>query len=346
MTCDGEISARGPGVEVIAEVSANHGGDYDRAVEMIRQARSCGADTVKFQAYRADTLTIPCDNEYFQIDHPQWGGQSLYQLYERACTPLEWLGDLRKAADEVGIGFLCTAFDRAGVDLLEGLNVREHKIASFELVDIELIEYAASTGKPLILSTGMAELSEIADAVQAARAAGAGEITLLRCVSSYPADPDTMDLRTLPHMRDLFRCRVGLSDHSRGAAAAVCAVAMGAAVIEKHFALDDGVETPDSFFSASPAELRSLVESVRTARRALGAVRYGMTDAEKNNRVFRRSLFVVKDIRAGDAFDRANVRSIRPGYGLAPKHIGYVLGKKAARNIACGTPLSWELIKR
>lgn len=330
-------------VNVIAEVSANHAGDYDRAVEMIRQAHICGADTVKFQAYSADTLTIPCDNKYFQLDHPKWGGQSLYQLYQRACTPFEWLGDLRKVCDEVGIEFLCTAFDCAGVDLLEGLNVRAHKIASFELVDLELVQHAAATGKPLILSTGMADKSEITDAVEAARSAGAGEITLLRCISSYPADPETMDLQTLPHMRDLFNCQVGLSDHSKGIAAAICATALGATVIEKHFTLDDGVETPDSFFSATPDELRALVDNVRIASKAVGHVRYGMTEAEKDNRIFRRSLFVVKDVRPGDTFDRTNVRSIRPGYGLAPKHLPDVLGKKASRDIAAGTPVSWDM---
>lgn len=332
-------------VLMIAEVSANHGQDFDRAVEMIEVAKDCGADAVKFQAYTPDTLTIDSDEKYFKVDHPKWGGQTLYELYKKAYTPLEWLGDLKRIADDLGIMFICTAFDQEGVDLLENLDICVHKIASFELVDLGLIEYAARTKKPLILSTGMASVSEIQEAVETAKNAGAGEITLLKCVSNYPARPEDMNLKTIPHMKELFRCPVGLSDHSFGIGVSVAAVALGAKVIEKHFTLSRKHETPDSFFSIEPQELKELVENVRVAEKAIGKVYYGQTQQENKSKIFRRSLFVVKDIEAGEVFTEDNIRSIRPGHGLPPKNLKNILGKIANKNIKCGTPLTWDEIK-
>ena len=335
---------KGRSVFVVAEVSANHGQEFDRAVRLIKEAKECGADAVKFQAYTPDTLTIDCGSKYFQIKHPKWGGQTLYELYQKAYTPLEWLKPLKKIADDTGLTFLCSAFDKAGVDILEELDICAHKIASPELVDIPLIEYAAKTKKPLIISTGMANICEIEEGVTTARKAGAEEIILLKCVSSYPARPEEMNLRTIPHMQELFGCPVGLSDHSLGIGASVCAVAVGASVVEKHFTLSRKIETPDSFFSIEPEELKQLVENVRIAEKALGKVHYGLTKEEKKSKAFRRSLFAVEDIRRGEFFTEENVKSIRPAYGLKPKYIATILGKKAKRDIKKGNPLSWDLV--
>jgi pseudaminic acid synthase len=332
-------------VFVVAEVSANHNQKFDLAEKMIKVAKDCGADAVKFQAYKPDTLTTDCDNEYFRIKHPKWGGQTLYELYQKAYTPWEWFEPLKKKADELGIMFFCTVFDRTSVDMLEELDICAHKIASFELVDLPLIEYAAKTGKPLIISTGMADLSEMAEAVDTARKAGAKEIVLLKCVSSYPAKPQEMNLKTIPHMRELFDCPVGLSDHSLGIAASVCAAALGADIVEKHFTLSRKTETPDSFFSIEPQELKQLVENIRIVEKALGKVYYGLTEEERKSKIFRRSLFVVEDIKKGEVFSRRNIRSIRPADGLEPKYIDTVVGRRARVDIKCGTPLSWDLIE-
>jgi len=340
-----KLSGGNGSVVVIAEISANHGQDFGRAVELIEKAKQCGADAVKFQAYTPDTLTMDVHNDHFQIDHPKWGGQTLYELYKKAYTPLDWLKDLKRIADDLAITFLCTAFDKAGVDSLEDLDICAHKIASFELVDLALVEYAASTKKPLIMSTGMADICEIKESIDTARNAGVKEITLLKCVSSYPAKPEEMNLKTIPHMQELFQCPVGLSDHSLGIGASVCAVALGAVVIEKHFTLSRTIETPDSFFSIEPKELQNLVESIRIVEKALGNVYYGITDQEKKNLIFRRSLFAVNEIKEGEQFTENNVRSIRPGYGLSPKHLKNILGRIAREDIKAGTPLSWELVK-
>lgn len=329
---------------IVAEISANHSQVFSRAVELIKKAKECGADAVKFQAYKPETMTINVNNKYFQIDHPKWGGQTLYELYQKACTPWEWFKELKKTADDVGIEFLCTAFDKTSVDMLEELNIKTHKIASFELVDLPLIEYVAKTKKPLILSTGMANVCEIQDAVCVARKNGATDITLLKCISSYPAEPEGMNLVTIPHMKVLFDCPVGFSDHSLGIGASVCAVTLGATVIEKHFILSREEETPDSFFSIVPEELRMLVENVRIIEKAIGKVWYGASEQEEKNKIFRRSLFVVEDIKAGDKFSATNIRCIRPGYGLSPKYLPEILGRTAKRNIKKGTPLGWELI--
>jgi pseudaminic acid synthase len=329
---------------IVAEISANHGQNFDRAINLIEKAKECGADAVKFQAYTPDTLTINADNKYFRIKHPQWGGQTLYELYKKAYTPWKWFKNLKKVADDSGILFFATAFDRTSVDFLEELNVRIHKISSFEIVDLPLIEYVAKTKKPLILSTGMATVLEIKEAVDTARSAGAKKIILLKCVSGYPARPEDMNLKTIPHMKELFSCPVGLSDHSLGIGAAICAVALGAGVIEKHFTLSRKIKTPDSFFSIEPEELRELVANIRIAEKASGRVHYGLTKGERESKVARRSLFAVENIKKGGFFTEENVKSIRPAYGLRPKYIAMILGKKAKRDIKKGTPLSWDLI--
>jgi len=331
-------------VFIIAEVSANHGQDFSQAVKMIKVAKKCGADAVKFQAYKPESLTIDCDNRHFQIKHPKWGGQTLYDLYKKAYTPLNWFKRLKKVADGEGILFFATAFDFETVDLLEDIGVLMHKLASFELVDLGLIEYMAKTKKPLMLSTGMANLSEIKEAVAVAKKSGAKDITLFKCVSTYPANPAQMNLRTIPDMKKIFNCSVGISDHTLGIASSVAAVALGATVIEKHFTLSRKIDTPDSFFSLEPQELKQLVDNAKIAQQSLGKVSYGQTKGEKKSKVFRRSLFIVEDIKKGSAFSEENIRSIRPSDGLAPKHLKKVLGKKAKKNIKKGTPLGWSLI--
>lgn len=331
-------------VFVVAEVSANHGHDFDKAVKMIKSAKECGADAVKFQAYTPETMTINVDNKYFRVEHPQWGGQTLHELYKKAYTPWKWFPKLKQTADDLGILFFATAFDKTSVDFLEDLNVQVHKIASFELVDLPLIEYVAKPKKPLILSTGMASMDEIQEAVNTAQQAGAKEIILLKCVSSYPARPEDMNLRTIRHMRELFKCPVGFSDHSLGIGASICAAALGTCMVEKHFTLSRKTETPDSFFSIEPDELKELVDNIRIAEKALGEVHYGLTDEEKSSKTFRRSLFVVKDVKTGEKVTDENVRSIRPGYGLAPGRLKDVLGKAVKKDIKKGTPLSRDMV--
>ena len=330
---------------VIAEVSANHGHNFAKTVQLIREAKAAGADAVKFQCYTADTLTINVENKYFQIKHKEWGGQTLYQLYQEAYTPWTWFKKLKKVADDLGVVFFATAFDKSAVDFLEDLNVPIHKIASFELVDIPLIEYMARTKKPLIMSTGMATKSEINDALQAARGAGAKDIALLKCVSTYPAKPEAMNLKTIPDMQRLFKCPIGLSDHTLGIGVAVAAVALGAQVIEKHFTLSRKVKTPDSFFSLEPQELKALVENIRVAEKALGKPHYGLTADERNSKIFRRSLFVTANINKGEVLTEKNIRSIRPAAGLAPKYLPQVLGKKAKKAVKKGMPLAWPLVR-
>jgi len=330
---------------IIAEVSANHGQDFKRAAAMIKVAKDCGADAVKFQAYDPDSLTINSANKYFTIKHPKWGGQTLYQLYQKAYTPWDWFPKLKKIADQEGIVFFATAFDKKHVDLLESIKVPFHKIASFELVDIPLIEYAAGKKKPMIMSTGMSSVEEIRDAVDAASRSGAKDVALLKCVSCYPAKPEEMNLQTIPDMKKRFNCSVGLSDHTSGTAVAVAAVSLGATIIEKHFTLSRSIKTPDSFFSIEPDELKELVDHIRIAEAALGQVHYGLTAEENKSRVFRRSLFAVQDIKKGDLFTEKNVRSIRPANGMEPKYLKSILGKKSYKNIKAGTPFKPDFYK-
>lgn len=337
----------GPGhpTYVIAEMSANHGGSLDRAVELVRVAAQSGADAVKVQTYRPDSMTIDSDQELFQVSGGTlWDGRTLYDLYSEAMTPWEWHAPLQKEAASAGIDFFSSPFDASAVDLLVELDVPVLKIASFELVDHELIRYAAGSGRPLIMSTGMAGVEEIDDAVVVAMAAGAPGVALLRCNSAYPAPPSEMDLRTIQDIGDRWQVPVGLSDHTLGITASVVAVALGACIIEKHFTLCRDEPGPDSAFSLEPQEFTALVTTVREAEAALGTVRYGPSPRERSSLAFRRSLFAIDDIAAGQPFTRENIRAIRPGQGLPPKHLETVLGRKAARAITRGTPLVWELV--
>ncbi len=331
---------------IIAEVSSNHGQDYDRAVSLIKKAKESGVDAVKFQCFTPDSLTIDCDNKYFRIKHPRWGGQTLYELYKKAYTPWTWFKKLKKIADNLGIIFFATSFDKNSVDFLEELGVPLHKIASFELIDLPLIEYIAKTKKPLILSTGMATFDEIKKAVITAKKAGTKNIILLKCVSSYPAKFEEMNLMTIPDMIRKFRLPVGLSDHTLGIISSIAGVSLGAKVIEKHFTLSRKIRTPDSFFSLEPEELRLLTESIRMAERSLGRIHYGLTKEERKNKVFRRSLFVVKNIKKGEVLTGENIKSIRPGYGLHPHCLKDALGKIAKKDIIRGTPLNWSMVKK
>lgn len=329
---------------IVAEISANHNQDFRKAALLIKKAKECGADAVKFQAYTPDTLTINADSKYFRIKHPTWGGQSLYSLYQKAYTPWKWLKSLKKIADDHEILFFATAFDKTSVDLLEKLNVPFHKIASFEIVDLPLIEYVGRTRKPLIISTGMATRQEIKEAVGAARKGGASAIALLKCVSSYPAKVEEMNLKTIPHMGNLYGCPVGLSDHSMSSEAPIVAVSLGAKIVEKHLTLSRKQKTPDSFFSIEPGELRELVKNIRTAEKALGRVHYGLTEGEKKSKIFRRSLFITNGMKKGEPFTERNVKSLRPAIGMKPKYMDMVLGKKARKDIKRGTPLFWNMV--
>jgi pseudaminic acid synthase len=342
---NGRVIGPGHPTYIVAELSANHNQSFEQSVALIRAAKEAGADAVKLQTYTPDTITINSDSPLFR--HPAdslWKGKTLYELYQEAYMPWEWQPKLKEIADEIGIDLFSTAFDPTAVDFLEQRGVPVHKVASFEIVDIPLIEKMARTGKPLIISTGMATLGEIEEAVQAARRAGATQIALLKCTSAYPAPPEEMNLRTIPHLAEAFGVPVGLSDHTLGIAVPVAAVALGACIVEKHFTLSRDIPGPDSAFSLEPHEFKAMVEAIRTVEKALGKVHYGITEQEAKSRVFRRSLFVVKDMKAGEMFTEENVRSIRPGYGLHPRHLKDVLGRRAARDIKRGTPLSWELI--
>jgi pseudaminic acid synthase len=331
---------------IIAELSANHGGSIEHAAKTIRAAAKAGANAVKLQTYTADTLTIDCDNQYFRIGGgTAWDGKTLYNLYKEAYTPWEWHADLKKVAEECGLDFFSTPFDETAVDFLEELGVPFHKVASFELVDIPLLRKVGSTHKPVIMSTGMASEEEIHEAVETLRKAGCTDLTLLKCTSSYPAEPKDANLLTIPDMAAKFGCPVGISDHTIGIAVPVAAVGLGICMIEKHFTLSRADGGPDSSFSLEPAEFKEMVEAVRLAEQALGTICYGGTASEAKTKVFRRSLFAVKDIKAGELFTTENVRSIRPGYGLLPREFDRVLGSTAACDIIRGTPLSIQLIR-
>jgi pseudaminic acid synthase len=334
----------GPGVPcfIIAELSANHGRNLDRALASVRAAAEAGADAIKLQSYTPDTITIRSSRPEFVVpEGTPWAGRTLTDLYEEAHLPWEWHAPIFAEASRRGLIAFSTPFDHTAVELLESLNCPLYKIASPELVDDELIRHVASLGKPLIVSTGMANLEEILHAVAVARSAGAEHIVLLRCTSSYPAPDDSMQLMTLPALSAATRCLVGLSDHSLGIVAAVVAASLGACVIEKHFTLSRSDGGVDSHFSLEPQEFRELVDNVRRAERMLGEARFGPGVAEEGSIAFRRSLYVVADVGAGEALTRDNVRSIRPGYGLSPKYLDLVIGRKATRAIERGTPLDW-----
>lgn len=329
---------------IIAEMSANHAGSFERAKEIIHAAKEAGADCIKIQTYTADTLTIDCDNEYFHIDNGTWKGDTLYNLYKKAYTPWEWQEELKKEADKIGIDFLSTPFDNTSVDFLENIGIEFYKIASFELVDIPLIEYVASKGKPIIMSTGMGTLGEIEEAVNAIKSKGNNQICLLKCSSAYPAISENMNLSTMVNMKETFGVPVGLSDHSMGSIGAVTAVAMGASIIEKHFCISREIKNPDSSFSMEKDEFKKMVDDVRSVEKAKGQIKYGPDDEEKENTKFRRSIFVVKDVKKGEIFNKENIKIIRPAYGMHPRYYEEVLGKKANINLKAGTPLEWSLI--
>ena len=331
-------------VYIIAEMSANHGGSIDNALEIVRQAAKAGADCLKIQTYTADSITIDCNSEDFLIHGGLWDGYKLYDLYKDASTPYEWQARIKEECEKNGIDFLSTPFDNSAVDFLESIGCEAYKIASFELVDIPLIEYTASKGKPMIISCGMAGIEEIQDALDACKRAGNNQIVLLKCCSDYPADWKNMHISNIPDMINRFGVSVGLSDHSYGSLAPVVAVSMGACVIEKHVKLDN-VESADSEFSMNMNDFSRMVREVKDARLIAGHVQYGPTDGEKKNLKFRRSLFAVKDIKAGETITSDNIRSIRPSSGIKPKHLNTILGKKAKTDIPYGTPLSLDMFE-
>ena len=329
---------------IVAEMSANHSHDFDQAVKIMEAAKESGADAIKLQTYTPDTMTINCDNEYFRIKGTMWNGRNLYELYGEAHTPWDWQPKLKEIAHQIGIDLFSTPFDNTAVDFLETMNVPAHKIASFEVVDLPLLRRIAQTGKPLIMSTGMATQDEVKEAVDTIRAAGGSQLALLKCTSAYPAPPEEMHLRTIPHMAETFHVPVGLSDHTMETAVPAAAVALGACIIEKHFTLTRAQPGPDSAFSLEPHEFKVMVEAVRGVEKALGNVHYGANEQESKSRVFRRSLFVVEDVRAGEILTTANVRSIRPGFGMHTRHLDEILGQRASRDIPRGTPFTWDLV--
>ena len=332
-------------IYIIAEMSANHGQSYDEAVKIIHAAKEAGADAIKLQTYTPDTMTIDCNNEYFRVGKGTiWEGRNLYDLYKEAYTPWEWQPKLKEIANNLGMDLFSTPFDDTAVEFLEKMGVPAYKIASFELVDIPLIQRVAKTGKPIIMSTGMATLAEIDEAVQTARDAGCKELALLKCTSGYPADPEEMNLRTIPHMAEAFSLPVGLSDHTLSIAVPVAAVALGACIVEKHFTLSRAVPGPDSAFSLEPHEFKAMVEAIRATEKALGAVNYAVTEKEAASQVFKRSIFIVKDIKAKEILTKTNIRCIRPGNGLAPKYYECLLGRTIKYDVKKGTPTSWELL--
>ncbi len=338
--------AIGPGHPpyLVAELSGNHNGDLDRALRLMQAASAAGADAIKLQTYTPDTMTIDCDDSIYRIEGGLWAGRQLYELYGEAQTPWEWHEALFAKGRDLGITVFSTPFDSTAVDFLESLDVPAYKIASFELIDLPLVEKVAATGRPMIISTGMADLGEIGQAVDVARRLGGGEIVLLHCVSAYPTPLEDANVRTVPHLADTFSAVAGLSDHTTGTAAAVAAVALGACVVEKHVTLRRADGGPDAAFSLEPQEFDMLVRDCRAAWDALGRIDYSRKPSERENVVFRRSLIAVADLRAGERFTADNVRSIRPGHGLAPKELPNVLGRAASRDIDRGTPLEWTMI--
>ncbi|MDO5679074.1 MAG: pseudaminic acid synthase [Pelistega sp.] len=330
---------------IIAELSANHNGSLDTALKIIEQAKICGADAVKLQTYKADTITLNSQNEDFMIRGGLWDGQSLYELYEKAHMPWDWHKPLFDFARTLDITIFSSPFDRTAVDLLEDLNAPAYKIASFEAVDLPLIKYVASTGKPMIISTGMADKEEISEAIQAAYDGGCKELAVLHCVSGYPAPAEDYNLLTIRDMIDSFKIPVGLSDHTLDNTTAIASVVLGASIIEKHFTLDRNGGGPDDSFSLEPADLKQLCDGAKTAWSALGNVDYGRKSSEQGNAQFRRSLYFVKDMKAGDVIDETCIRSVRPGYGLAPKYFEQLVGKRVKTNIKRNTPTNSQLIE-
>lgn len=331
---------------IVAEMSGNHNHYLERALAIVEAAAKAGAHALKLQTYTADTMTLNINDEKFLLSDPNnlWYGYSLYELYNKAHTPWEWHKPIFERCHELGLIPFSTPFDETAVDFLEELDVPCYKIASYENTDLPLIRKVAATGKPLIISTGMATVAELAETVQTAREAGCKDIVLLKCTSTYPASPKQANLLTIPHMRELFGVEVGLSDHTKGIGVAVASVSLGATVIEKHFTLSRADGGVDAAFSLEPAELKALVEETQRAWEALGNVSYQPVGAEKNSLKYRRSLYITKDMNAGDRFTKDNIRAIRPGYGLPPKYYDLLLGKRVKKDVKAGTPVSWELL--
>ena len=342
------INGRSIGIDyspyIIAELSANHNGSLDTALKIVEQAKLCGADAIKLQTYKADTITLNSHNEEFMIRGGLWDGQSLYELYEKAHMPWEWHKPLFDYARQLDITIFSSPFDRSAVDLLEDLNAPAYKIASFEAVDLPLIKYVASTGKPMIISTGMADKEEISEAIQAAYDGGCKELAVLHCVSGYPAPAEDYNLRTIQDMAQSFNIPVGLSDHTLDNTTAIASVILGACIIEKHFTLNRNGGGPDDSFSLEPADLQHLCQGAETAWRALGKVDYGRKSSEQGNAQFRRSLYFVKDMKAGDVIDESCIRSVRPGYGLAPKYFDELMGRITKCDIMANTATSMDII--
>jgi N-acetylneuraminate synthase len=331
---------------LIAEMSGNHNQSLERALQIVDAAARSGADAIKLQTYTADTMTLNVRKPGFVIEDSRspWAGRQLYELYDEAHTPWEWHAPLMQRARELGMHCFSTPFDETAVDFLETLGVPAYKIASFENTDLPLIERVARTGKPMIISTGMASVAEIDEAVRCARGSGCTQLVLLKCTSTYPATPENTNVRTIAHMRELFGCEVGLSDHTMGHGTAVAAVAFGASLIEKHFTLrraDGGV---DSSFSLEPEEFSALRIETERAWQSLGDIRYGATAAEEASKAFRRSLYIAQDVKAGTVLSTINVRAVRPGFGLPPKHLPEVIGRRVARDAEAGTPVTWDLL--
>ena len=329
---------------LVAEISANHGGSLEHSEAVIRAAADAGADAIKLQTYTADTMTLDCASDIFRSKNPLRGGRTLYSIYSEGSMPWEWQERLAALANDLGMECFSTPFDATAVDFLENINVPCHKVASFEVVDIPLLVKIAATRKPVIMSTGMASLAEIDEAVRALRTGGTKELILLKCTSAYPAPVEEMNLRAIPHLASTFDCPAGLSDHTLGATAAIVAVTLGACLVEKHFTLSRAAGGLDSAFSMEPQEFAQMARDIRMAESALGNISYGPLEKEKNSALLRRSLFAVKEILQGETLTQGNVRSIRPGHGLHPRYLEQVLGRRAARNIAKGEPLSWDLL--
>jgi pseudaminic acid synthase len=330
---------------VVAEISANHNGSLDIGFKLIEEAKKAGADAVKLQTYRPDTITLNSDNEDFKIHGGLWDGRTLYELYEEAHMPWDWHKPLFDHARQVGITIFSSPFDNTAIDLLEDLNAPAYKIASFEVVDLPLIKYAASTGKPMIISTGMADAEEIEEAIDAAREGGCKQLAVLHCVSGYPAPAQDYNLRTIPDMIERFGLVTGLSDHTLDNTTAITSVAMGASIIEKHFTLDRSGGGPDDSFSLEPAELAALCQGAKTAWQAMGRVDYGRKSSEQGNAKFRRSLYFVKDMQCGATITHECLRSVRPGYGLAPKYLNKLIGKRVTSNVKAFTPTAWSVVE-
>ena len=331
---------------IIAEMSGNHNQSLERALAIVEAAAHAGADALKLQTYTADTMTLDIDAGEFRIDDPEnlWQGNSLYKLYQQAYTPWEWHKPIFDRCKELGLICFSTPFDETAVDFLESLDVPCYKIASFENTDLPLIRKVASTGKPMIISTGMATVAELDETVRVARESGCSEVILLKCTSTYPATPNNTNILTIPHMRELFNCEVGLSDHTMGLGVAVASVALGATIIEKHFTLSRADGGVDSAFSMEPYEMRQLVDETERAWQALGRVAYGATEKEKASLRYRRSLYIVEDMKAGDTLTRDNLKAIRPGFGLPTKYFDILIGKRLNQDVSKGTPASWDLV--